>query len=108
MNLQRSRRFVLAGVALTLILALAGCGGPSATTTMRIVTPPDGAMLKGPNVRFDVAVTDWKLVPAGGAINDGEGHLHFFVEQPAASVAVGQPVPATTDNPAYIHAGKDP
>jgi hypothetical protein len=108
MNLQRSRWFVLAGIALTLMLALAGCGGPSATSTMRIVAPADGATVKGPKVKFDVAVTDWKLVPAGGAINDGEGHLHFFVDQPAASVAVGQPVPATTDNPAYIHAGKDP
>src|SRR3954469_24915268 len=108
MNLQRSHWFVLAGIALTLMLALAGCGGPSATSAMRIVAPADGATVKGPKVKFDVAVTDWKLVPAGGAINDGEGHLHFFVDQPAASVAVGQPVPATTDNPAYIHAGKDP
>jgi hypothetical protein len=108
MNLQRSRWFVLASIALMLTLALAGCGSPSATPTIRIVAPADGATVKGPKVTFDVAVTDWKLVPAGGAINDGEGHLHFFVDQPAASVAVGQPVPATAANPAYIHAGKDP
>ena len=41
------------------------------------------------------------------APKDGEGHIHFFIDVPASSVAVGQVIP--TDQPTkYIHAGKTP
>jgi uncharacterized protein DUF4399 len=102
---------VFACKALVLTLLLAACGGTpaaSATPTLKITSPADGATVKGPKVEFEVAVTDWKLVPASGTPADGEGHLHFFIDTPAASVVAGQPIPPTTANPAYIHAGKDP
>jgi hypothetical protein len=75
---------------------------------MKIVSPTDGTTVQGPKVKVEVAVTDWKLVPAGTAVTAGEGHLHFFVDIPATTVAVGQPIPATTANPAIIHAGAEP
>jgi hypothetical protein len=75
---------------------------------MKIVSPADGATVQGTKVKVEVAVTDWKLVPAGTKVADGEGHLHFFVDVPASAVAVGQPVPPTTANPAFVHAGAGP
>jgi hypothetical protein len=101
-------------VLLTLVLALlAACGGsttssPSGTApAMRVVSPAAGATVKGPKVKVEVAVDGFKLVPANQAPVANEGHLHFFIDVPASSVAVGQVIPL--DQPqTYVHAGKEP
>jgi Domain of unknown function (DUF4399) len=99
---------LLASVLLIVALGLVGCSAVAAQPTMKIVAPADGATVQGPKVKVEVAVTDWKLVPAGTKVADGEGHLHFFVDVPASAVAVGQLIPPTTANPAFIHAGAEP
>lgn len=105
-----ARWSLLAGFLFVLILGLVGCATAAAqpTPTMKIVSPADGATVTGPKVKVEVAVTDWKLVPAGTTVAAGEGHLHFFVDIPATAVAVGQPIPPTAANPAFIHAGAAP
>ena len=82
--------------------------GASPDSAMTIVSPKDGATVKGPTVPVEVAVTNWTLVPAGAPVAEGEGHLHFFIDVPASSVAVGKAIPATAGNAAYVHLGKDP
>lgn len=105
---QVRRTALLAMAAFVVLLTLAGCGGSAGAPAIAIKAPADGATVKGPKVKVDVAVSNWKLAPAGGTVANGEGHLHFFVDLPASSIAPGQPIPATTENPAYIHAGKEP
>jgi hypothetical protein len=90
-----------------LTLALAACGA-GAAPSINIMSPADGATVKGPKVKVDVAVENWQLAPAGSPAADGSGHLHFFVDTPASAVPIGQAIPPTDANPAYIHAGKDP
>jgi hypothetical protein len=108
MNIQPSKWIGLAAITLALLLALAGCGRSGATPALRIVSPTDGATVKGPKVKVEVAVTDWQLAPAGGALTESQGHLHFFIDTPASSVPAGQPIPPTDANPGYMHAGKEP
>lgn len=102
-----TRMSVLASMLLGLSLLLASCG-VSAPAAMRITSPANGATVKGPKVKVEVAVENWTLEPAGGALNEHGGHLHFFVDAPASAVPVGQAIPPTDANPAFIHAGKDP
>lgn len=82
--------------------------GATTDPTMTIMSPKDGATVKGPAIPVEVAVTNWKLVPAGAPVTEGEGHLHFFVDVPASSVEVGKAIPTTASNAAYVHLGKDP
>jgi hypothetical protein len=96
----------LAALLACLALVLAACGG--AAPTMKIVSPADDATVKGPKVKVEVAVANWKLAPAGAPAAEGEGHVHFFIDAPASAVPAGQSIPPTDANPAYIHAGKDP
>jgi hypothetical protein len=108
MSLLRVCWLPLASLALVVILGLVGCRAAAAQPTMRFVSPADGATVSGPKVKVEVAVTDWQLVPAGSPVAEGQGHLHFFVDVPASAVAVGQPIPPTTANPAIVHAGAAP
>ncbi len=62
--------------------------------------------VQGRQVKIEVQVANWKLVDAGSPVATGEGHLHFFVDQPASAVPAGQAIPAGTA--AYVHAGKAP
>jgi hypothetical protein len=103
-----TRRFICGLGVMGLAVALSACAASPAKPTMAITGISDGATVKGPKVKVEVAVTNWKLTPAGSALAAGEGHLHFFVDVPASSIASGQAIPATDANPAYVHAGKDP
>jgi hypothetical protein len=103
-----TRSFVFASMLFCLALVVSACGGAAAAPAIKITSPADGATVKGPKVNVEVAVTNWKLVPAGATVADGEGHLHFFIDAPASAVPAGQAIPATDANPAYIHAGKEP
>jgi hypothetical protein len=96
---------------LPLLAACAQLIVPAGTATdsaMTIVSPKDGATVKGPTVPVEVAVTNWTLVPAGGPVTEGQGHLHFFIDVPASTVEVGKAIPATATNAAYVHLGKEP
>ena len=102
-----TRTPVLASMLLGLALLLAACT-ISPPATIRIVSPADGATVKGPKVKIEVAVQNWTLMPAGSPAADHTGHLHFFIDTPASAVPIGQAIPPTDTNAAYIHAGKDP
>ena len=99
---------LLAFLMFALVFGLVGCTGAAVQPTLKILGPADGATVTGPKVKVEAAVTGWKLVPAGATVADGEGHLHFFIDVPATAVAVGQPIPATAANPAFIHGGAEP
>lgn len=80
---------------------------PAAIPSLTIVAPATGAAVTGPKVKVEIDAKDWKLVAAAGsAVTPGEGHLHFFIDAPASSVAVGQAIPA--GDPKYVHAGAAP
>ena len=97
----------LAAALLCLQLVLSACSA-GAAPSITIISPADGATVKGPKVKIDVAVANWQLAPAGSPAAEGSGHLHFFIDTPASAVPIGQAIPPTDTNPAYIHAGKDP
>jgi hypothetical protein len=107
MRTRHIKPLFLSIAAFCLTLILAACGG-GATPSISITSPADGATVKGPKVKVDVAVTDWQLAPAGSPAAEGSGHLHFFIDTPSSAVPIGQAIPPTDANPAYIHAGKDP
>jgi Domain of unknown function (DUF4399) len=102
-----AKSLVLATVLVCLALALAACGA-GAAPSITITSPADGATVKGPKVKVEVAVANWQLAPAGAPAAEGSGHLHFFIDTPASAIPAGQTIPPTDVNPAYIHAGKDP
>jgi hypothetical protein len=104
---QYTRTSALASLLLGLALLLAACD-IKPPPSIKIVSPADGATVKGPKVKVEVAVESWTLMPAGSPAADATGHLHFFIDTPASAVPVGQAIPPTTANAAYIHAGKDP
>jgi hypothetical protein len=109
MRIRYARSLVLAAIVFCLTLAMAACGSTSgAAPAITITSPTDGATVKGPKVKVDVTVANWQLAPAGSPAADSSGHLHFFVDTPASAVPIGQAIPPTDANPAYIHAGKDP
>ena len=80
---------------------------PAAIPSLTIVAPASGATVTGPKVKVEVEAKNWNPVAAAGAaVTPGEGHLHFFIDTPASSVAVGQAIPA--GDPKYVHAGAAP
>jgi hypothetical protein len=98
------------GLIVVCLLALVGCGAAAdsaQTAALRIVSPAPNATVKGPKVKVEVAADGFRLVAANQAPKAGEGHLHFFIDVPASSVAVGQAVPLDQAS-AYVHAGKEP
>ena len=107
MRLGHAKALFLAALVFCLSLVLTACGG-GAAPSITITSPADGATVKGPKVKVDVAVTNWQLAPAGSPAAEGSGHLHFFIDTPSSAVPIGQAIPPTDANPAYIHAGKDP
>jgi len=77
---------------------------PAAIPSLKIVAPAIGATVTGPKGKVEVDAKNWKTVaPAGSPVTPGERHLHFFIDVPASSVAVGQAIP--TGDPKYVHAG---
>ena len=95
-------------MALALVPLAVGCGTPTIAPlpTLTITAPQNSATVQGRQVKIEVQVANWKLVDAGSPVATGEGHLHFFVDQPASAVPAGQAIPAGTA--AYVHAGKAP
>ena len=93
---------------LALSAVMAGCGTAApAGPAISITSPAAGATVSGATTKIEVAVTNFNLVDANIAPKDGEGHLHFFIDVPASTVAVGQVIPLD-DASKYVHAGKAP
>lgn len=92
----------LAATALATPVALRAHHGPQ----LKITSPTKGAKVKSP-VTVIAAVEAFKLVPAGTPVAEGEGHLHFFIDVPAANVKPGAMIPLDTTT-RYVHLGKEP
>jgi hypothetical protein len=73
---------------------------------VKITSPKKGAKVTSP-VTVIAAVEEFKLVPAGTPLAEGEGHLHFFIDVPADNVKPGAMIPLDTLT-RYIHLGKEP
>ena len=104
-------------VLLIAVLALIGaaCGDDddekaAATTsttvegpTVRIVSPDDGASIKGNVVALDLATDSIEIVKADGNTSGESGHFHVFIDK--EPVAPG----ATIDKvPGIVHSTEDP
>jgi len=108
MERQCRKRLVAILLAIALVPFAVACSAqaPSTVPIMTITEPTNGAILQGPRVKITVQVVNWKLVDAGSPVAQGEGHLHFFIDQPASAIPVGQLIP--TRDPAYVHVGATP
>ncbi|MBI2852832.1 MAG: Ig-like domain-containing protein, partial [Chloroflexi bacterium] len=68
---------------------------PAAPPTVKITSPADGATVPAGNVEVTVEVSNFELLPPGGAAAVGKGHLHYYMDvtipttpgQPAVSAA---------------------
>ena len=87
-------------LAVSLVL-IAGCAGsrssagtapaasarPSSAATLTIVSPPNGAVVRGTAVRIAVRLQGAKIVPATTtAISADRGHLHVYVDDRIVSM----------------------
>ena len=96
---------LLCAIAGLSVVSCASAAAPS--SSLKITSPAANAKVTGPKVKVEAEVTGLALVDANIAPRDGEGHLHFFVDTAASSIAVGQLIPV--DQPAkYVHLGKVP
>jgi hypothetical protein len=123
MNVRQPRRHrPLAGLALVAILALTACGGaagstpatsqlaipasgpppsgrPSSPAVVRIVSPTQGAVVKGPNVHIVVAVDNATVVQqTTTTVKPDEGHVHLYLDNALTYMAytLQQDLPVTT------------
>jgi len=94
-----------AGVGATAGL-MAACSAPSREPRMTWVYPTEGTRVPDSDVPLQVAVRNFSLVRAG-APQANQGHLHFFIDVPADSIADGQLIP-TDQADKYVHAGAPP
>ena len=89
-------------VTLLVPRAMAAYSGPH----VKISSPKKKANVKSP-VTVIAQVEEFKLVPAGTMLAEGEGHLHFFIDVPADNVKPGAMIPLDT-LARYVHLGKEP
>jgi hypothetical protein len=85
---------------------MAACSAPSREPRMTWVYPTEGTRVPDRDVPLQVAVRNFSLLRAG-APRPNEGHLHFFIDVPADSIADGQLIP-TDQADKYVHAGAPP
>lgn len=119
---RHGRHRPLAGLALVAILALTACGGsagstpvtsqlpvpasgpppsgrPSSPAVVRIVSPTQGAVVKGPNVHIVVAVDNAAVVQqTTTTVKPDEGHVHLYLDNALTYMAytLQQDLPVTT------------
>jgi hypothetical protein len=72
-----------------------------ATGSVSFTTPSDGSTVLDP-VSFEMQATDFIVEAASNGVQDGAGHLHILVDQPA--VTPGEVIPNNPDN-GYYHYG---
>ena len=66
--------------------------------TLKIISPAALSAIPAGNVTVTVAVTNFALVPAGGLIKPGEGHIHFYFD---VDIPIQPGVPAVTTPETY-------
>jgi hypothetical protein len=72
-----------------------------ATGSVSFTTPTDGSTVLDP-VLFEMQATDFTIEAASNGVQDGAGHFHILVDQPA--VTPGEVIPNNPDN-GYYHYG---
>jgi predicted P-loop ATPase/GTPase len=72
-----------------------------ATGSVSFTTPSDGSTVLNP-VLFEMQATDFLIEAASNGVQDGAGHFHLLVDQPA--VTAGEVIPNNPDN-GYYHYG---
>jgi hypothetical protein len=97
----RRTAFVFAVVAL---LAWPVVALGQAAPKVSIVSPAAGSTVTGPKVEVKLSFQNFKTVAAGGAVADGEGHAHLFVDRDP--VTAGTAIP--TGEATIVHLGAAP
>lgn len=121
----RNTRLALSSFALVAALAALGCSqdagygtGPSNTNasnnnasgayapSVAITSPAKGASVSGAQLTVEVQTAYFTITKPGGALKDGEGHVHLFIDNApegsaeTAVISQGQsPVTATLPMP---------
>ncbi len=83
---------------------LSGCTTTTATPTLKITSPSNGATVRTGDITVKADVNNFKVVDKQGQANvTGEGHVHFYMDVNPIPNAAGQPaIPADT-NAAWAH-----
>lgn len=72
-------------------------------TSLTIMSPEDGAKVKGNVVTLDLDVDGLRIVKADGDTSGETGHYHVFIDK--AAVRTGQVIPREAD---VVHSTEDP
>jgi hypothetical protein len=95
-------------VLVVVALVAAGCGkddnkNEAARPTVKVVTPADGAAIKGNVVSLDLSTTGLSIIKADGDTRGTSGHFHVFIDKdpPAAGTVIEKA-------PGVIHSTEDP
>jgi hypothetical protein len=87
-----------------LLAAWPSLAGAQDRPSVSITAPQDNATVSGPAVRVTVDVENFELVAANTATQEGQGHVHLFVDtEPGAA---GAAIPTGQEN--IIHMGAAP
>lgn len=62
------------------ILFVAGCTSTSTAPSLSIISPTQGQIISGSSFNAQAAASGVRLVAANGTIIEGEGHIHFFLD----------------------------
>ena len=108
--LSRPRGQFVAGLLAVVVLAsatLAGCG-ESADRSVKIVEPAEGATLNAGDIKVAVEVKKFNVVDEiGQAANEGEGHIHYYIDAGEIPTKDGQPAVTKSNNTYHAQATKD-
>jgi len=108
--LSRPRGQFVAGLLAVVVLAsatLAGCG-ESADRSVKIVEPAEGATLNAGDIKVAVEVKKFSVVDKiGQAANEGEGHIHYYIDAGEIPTKDGQPAVTKSNNTYHAQATKD-
>jgi len=108
--LSRPRGQFVAGLLAVVVLAsatLAGCG-ESADRSVKIVEPAEGATLNAGDIKVAVEVKKFNVVDKiGQAANEGEGHIHYYIDAGEIPTKDGQPAVTKSNNTYHAQATKD-
>lgn len=55
--------------------------------TVAIVTPTSGGAVSGSTLQLKIQTSYFTILAPGGAVKQGEGHVHVYVDKPASSSA---------------------
>lgn len=91
-------------VLVAVCVMLSGCTSTTATPTLKITSPANGATLKTGDITVKTDVTNFKVEDKQGQANvTGEGHLHFYMDVSPLPSAAGQPAIPANANATWAH-----